>query len=563
MSLILVVEPDSRHAAQLASIARNHLHAELVMADSGDRAVAALDHRVPDIVLTAPLLPHHDEAVLSDYLRALGDAGAHVQTLTIPILSTPGPAKGGVRGRFRKERATPVMPDGCDPALFAEQVGQYLHRARQRRVTTIAAPPAPAIAFRETPREELLVGEVLSGQEAEDVDLTPYLRDISEPDDHYELRTEPSDRFDAFGRVDQGEPIPTYVPAEPPVPTYTPLEPIPTYAPVEPVQRREPVERAEAFEAAEPAELTEPFEPTERFEPYTPSEPIQSPDLFVEPVQTVAPVAPVARVAPIAPVEPVERFATPAPVEPAARVEAVQPFQPAQPVQPIEPIAPTRRSAPVAAPPAAEMTPVVPVAPVAPAVLVTPVVPVAQVAPVAEVEPVAHVAPVAPVVPVAQVEPVAHVAPVAQVAPVAPVARSTPASREPLTASYAEAPSRAELLPALASPLSRRGERRRQEPQELVPVPAQQPVHVPQVITVPANMGGDSQTTASLNVAVAVSVQVAAQTTVSSGPSKPKRGSKNEVKPAQDEWGFFDPDQCGFRALLARLDAIAAKDDED
>ena len=64
MSLILVVEPDSLHAAQFASLARAHLHAELVMADSADHAVAALAHRVPDIVLTAPLLPGRDEEVL-------------------------------------------------------------------------------------------------------------------------------------------------------------------------------------------------------------------------------------------------------------------------------------------------------------------------------------------------------------------------------------------------------------------------------------------------------------------------------------------------------------------
>jgi hypothetical protein len=42
---------------------------------------------VPDIVLTAPLLLGHDEDVLSKYLRAPGAAAAHVQTLTVPILS--------------------------------------------------------------------------------------------------------------------------------------------------------------------------------------------------------------------------------------------------------------------------------------------------------------------------------------------------------------------------------------------------------------------------------------------------------------------------------------------
>jgi len=103
-----------------------------------------------------------------------------------------------------------------------------------------------------------------------------------------------------------------------------------------------------------------------------------------------------------------------------------------------------------------------------------------------------------------------------------------------------------------------------QETQALVPQPLAppQPVHVPQIITVPANLGDGTQTTTSVNVAVAVSVQVAAQTTVSSTPSRPKR-SRNEAKPVQDEWGFFDPDQCGFRALLARLDAIAAKEDDE
>src|SRR6266850_1097927 len=296
MSLILVVEPDSRHAAQLASIARNHLHAELVMAESGDRAVAALDHRVPDIVLTAPLLPHRDEAVLSDYLRALGDAGAHVQTLTIPIFSTPAAARRGVRGVFRKERANPVMPVGCDPAVFAEQVGQYLHRARQRQVAT-AAPPAPAIAFRETPTEELLAGEVVSDQEAGDLDLTPFLQDISEPADRYELQAEPAERFDASGQFEPVEPMPTFEAAQPVAhvePVYR-AEPMPTYEAAEPVARYEPIYRAEptpTFEAAEPVdprELIRSVAPTEpepiELEPIEPIEPIQSPRLFAEPIQ--------------------------------------------------------------------------------------------------------------------------------------------------------------------------------------------------------------------------------------------------------------------------------------
>jgi hypothetical protein len=33
------------------------------------------------------------------------------------------------------------------------------------------------------------------------------------------------------------------------------------------------------------------------------------------------------------------------------------------------------------------------------------------------------------------------------------------------------------------------------------------------------------------------------------------------AKPAEDEWGFFDPEQCGFAALLAKLDEITHLND--
>jgi hypothetical protein len=33
------------------------------------------------------------------------------------------------------------------------------------------------------------------------------------------------------------------------------------------------------------------------------------------------------------------------------------------------------------------------------------------------------------------------------------------------------------------------------------------------------------------------------------------------AKPVQDEWGFFDPQQCGFAALLAKLDEVTDSED--
>ena len=37
---------------------------------------------------------------------------------------------------------------------------------------------------------------------------------------------------------------------------------------------------------------------------------------------------------------------------------------------------------------------------------------------------------------------------------------------------------------------------------------------------------------------------------------KKQRPAAKKAKPAQDEWGFFDPEQCGFSTLLAKLEEI-------
>jgi hypothetical protein len=36
------------------------------------------------------------------------------------------------------------------------------------------------------------------------------------------------------------------------------------------------------------------------------------------------------------------------------------------------------------------------------------------------------------------------------------------------------------------------------------------------------------------------------------------RTTSSPSKPTQDEWGLYDPEQCGFAALLNRLDEITA-----
>jgi len=149
MSLILAVEPDRKQAKQLSSVVRQHVKAEFVVADSGSAALAALGNRIPDLILTPALLPPKDEAVLTGWLRDLGDAAAHVQTLAIPILAEPGARtkdkdQGGssIFGRLR-DQGPADAGTGCDPSVFADQIRVYLDRVDTDRSSRVVAAPAP------------------------------------------------------------------------------------------------------------------------------------------------------------------------------------------------------------------------------------------------------------------------------------------------------------------------------------------------------------------------------------------------------------------------------------
>src|SRR5688572_33226232 len=108
MPLILAVEPDRRQASHLAAVLRRRPRTELVIDGSATRALDTLAARVPDVLLTSPLLSPQDETALADWLRSLGPAAAGVQALTIPILATAKPAAPpprGVLSVLRRQRA--------------------------------------------------------------------------------------------------------------------------------------------------------------------------------------------------------------------------------------------------------------------------------------------------------------------------------------------------------------------------------------------------------------------------------------------------------------------------
>ena len=151
MPLILAIEPDPRQAAQIAAIARHRVGAELMIAATTEQALDVIGDRVPDLVLVPALLSPQDDAALAAALRVIA-AAAHVRTLTIPVLAT-GPKKRshgeGMLAKWRRGRESSPAPDGCDPAIFAEQISEYLREAAAERAALESELPlddAPVVA---------------------------------------------------------------------------------------------------------------------------------------------------------------------------------------------------------------------------------------------------------------------------------------------------------------------------------------------------------------------------------------------------------------------------------
>jgi hypothetical protein len=138
MQLVLAVHADRRQTEQIAALLCKRAAVDVVQASDAGEGLQELGDRIPDLILTSPLLSPFDEGVLAEYLRELGSAAAHVQTLRIPVMTIPEPSSGGLFA-LRKKRKVEATPEGCDPAYFVEEIKQYLVRAAEERKTTRAS----------------------------------------------------------------------------------------------------------------------------------------------------------------------------------------------------------------------------------------------------------------------------------------------------------------------------------------------------------------------------------------------------------------------------------------
>ena len=146
MPLILAVEPDPRQASRLAVVLRGRRNTDVVMATSAETALAAMDGRVPDVLLTSQLLSPQDEQRLADWLKDLGPTAGHVQALTIPILATPDKAEAqrGLLAGLRRRAENPGS-QGCEPKIFAEHVATYLEQGLVERMELESVAPEAVV----------------------------------------------------------------------------------------------------------------------------------------------------------------------------------------------------------------------------------------------------------------------------------------------------------------------------------------------------------------------------------------------------------------------------------
>jgi hypothetical protein len=133
VGFVLAIEPDQRQAGILRRLVRERVHGELLLVESKDAAVGAINARVPDLILVTTLMSPRDEEELVTHLKSL-DGADHLQTLTIPLLAgsaKPEKESGGLLGAFRRRKSAQMQ--GCDPAVFAEEIAGYLRRAQETK----------------------------------------------------------------------------------------------------------------------------------------------------------------------------------------------------------------------------------------------------------------------------------------------------------------------------------------------------------------------------------------------------------------------------------------------
>lgn len=148
MSWLLVVQPDPVQAGVLREALRGQVSEDVLVAESLDVALGAIDQRIPDVILLPTLLPAPVEDYLIAYLGAIPSA-SHVQILGLPRLErSTAQATSRTWSLIpwrRRVEARAVGTPVCDPAVFVRDVIDYLANARALKKEMDLYRPSPAL----------------------------------------------------------------------------------------------------------------------------------------------------------------------------------------------------------------------------------------------------------------------------------------------------------------------------------------------------------------------------------------------------------------------------------
>ena len=124
MALILAIDPKGSKAARSSASGVSSAITNWCRPLRAPTRLAAIDRRLPDLVLLSPFLPEAEEGELLSRLRARSGA-RDVRALTIPILKSAAPApaaRSGRRGRRRGRSKDTNAVEGCEPRVFADRI---------------------------------------------------------------------------------------------------------------------------------------------------------------------------------------------------------------------------------------------------------------------------------------------------------------------------------------------------------------------------------------------------------------------------------------------------------
>jgi hypothetical protein len=130
---ILAIEADPTRKRLLRALVREHVQAEITIADSVSAALAEIDRRLPDVILVPALVGPSDAEELMNRVQA--HAAPYVQMLALPafdILAAPAVAEQRrFLAVFRKRTPAPRPP--YDRSMVGMQIADTVARAQQAR----------------------------------------------------------------------------------------------------------------------------------------------------------------------------------------------------------------------------------------------------------------------------------------------------------------------------------------------------------------------------------------------------------------------------------------------